>query len=91
MFYKCVILFMCLDIFTNAFSNQMLIYCTQSVFEYAKTKSQQRFNAFVFTTWIIQSLYFLYPEFQASVGTAWFVSDLVGNSENSFVFVTWLI
>ena len=53
-------------------------------FEYAKTKSQQRFNAFVFTTWIIQSLYFLYPKFQASVATAWFVSDLVGNSENSF-------
>ena len=47
-------------------------------------------SAFVFTTRIVQSLYFLYTKFQASthlvwfVPTAWFVSDLAGNPEDQF-------
>ena len=43
------------------------------IFAYAKTKAQISFavtakliSAFVFATWIVQFLYFLYPEFPAS-------------------------
>ena len=45
----------------------------KSSFVYANTKMQiscavtaQQINAFVFATWIVQSLYFLNPKFQAS-------------------------
>ena len=51
---------------------------------YAKTKTQISFavtakliSAFVFATWMVQSLYFLNPKFRASI--ARFVSDLVRN------------
>ena len=48
----------------------------------------QLFSAFVFTTWIVQSLNFLNPKFQASSHLLWliarFVSNLVGNSEYRF-------
>ena len=47
-------------------------------FAYAKTKMQisfgvtaKLFNAFVFATWIVQSLYFLNPKFQASSYLLW--------------------
>ena len=37
-------------------------------------------SAFVFTKWIVQSLFYLYPKFQVfSTCTGQFVSDLVGN------------
>ena len=45
-------------------------------------------SAFVFTTRIVKFLYFLNPKFQASTifcgCTAWFVSDLVENTEDRF-------
>ena len=44
-------------------------------------------SAFVFTTRIVKFLYFLNPKFQASTicgCTAWFVSDLVENTEDWF-------
>ena len=60
------------------------------IFVYAKTKTQISFavtakliSAFVFAIWIVQSLYYLNPQFQASSQLLWlynrFVSDLVGN------------
>ena len=62
---------------------------------YAKTKAQisctvttQLISAFVFATWIVQSLYFLNPKFQTSSlfcgCAAWFMSELFGNSEDRF-------
>ena len=68
------------------------------LFAYGKTKTQISFavtaeliSVFVFTTQIVQSLYFLNLEFQASRSscvfcgcTARFVSDLVGNPEDRF-------
>ena len=64
-------------------------------FAYAKTKTQVSFavtakliSAFVFATRIVQSLYFLNPNFKLltiSCGcTARFVSDLVENPEDWF-------
>ena len=64
---------------------------------YVKTKAQISFEvtpkliiAFVFTTQIVQSLFFLNPKFQVSSHLLWlyslvnFVSDLVGNPEDRF-------
>ena len=61
-------------------------------FACAKTKTQiscavivQLISAFVFTTRIVQSLYFLNPKFQASSHLLWLISlDLVGNPEDRF-------
>ena len=60
-------------------------------FAYTKTKAQISFavtakliSAFVFAIQIVQSLYCLYPKFQASGCTAQFVSDVVGNPEDRF-------
>ena len=47
-FYKCV------------FKSDAHILHSKCFLNLQKTKSQQRFNAFVFTTWIIQSLYSVY-------------------------------
>ena len=60
------------------------------IFAYAKSKEQiscavtaQLISAVVFTTWIVQSLFFLNPKFQASSRfLRLFVSDLVGNHED---------
>ena len=64
--------------------------------DFAKTKPQISFavtakliSAFVFATWIVQSLYYLNPKFQASIAifcgcTAPFVWDLVENPEDQF-------
>ena len=44
-------------------------------------------SAFVFATWIVQSLFYLNPKSQDSIlcgCTARFVSDLVGNPEDRF-------
>ena len=47
-------------------------------FAYAKTKTQISFavkiSAFVFATWIVHYLYFLYPKFQASSNLQWLYS-----------------
>ena len=53
-------------------------------------KTQNREAAFVFTTWIVQSLFYLNPKFQASIVifcscTAWFVSAQVGNQNVGFL------
>ena len=62
-------------------------------FAYAKTKTQISFpvtakliSAFVFATWIVQSLYFrnFKPLAILSGCTAWFVSDQVRNLEDRF-------
>ena len=64
-------------------------------FAYAKTKMQISFavtakliSLFVFATWIVQSLFYLNPNFKPLAifcgFTAWFVSDLVGNPEDWF-------
>ena len=51
------------------------------------TVPEQLITTFVFTTWIVQSIYFLNPKFQASINsqfcgcTARFVSDLVRNTK----------
>ena len=48
----------------------------------------QLISVFVFATWIVQSLYCLYPNFKPLAifcgCTARFVSDLVGNPEDQF-------
>ena len=65
------------------------------IFAYAKTKPQiscavtaQLISAFVFATWIVQSLYFLNPNFKPLAifcdFPARFVWDLVGNPEDRF-------
>ena len=53
------------------------------IFAYAKTKPQiscavtaQLISAFVFATWIVQSLYFLNPKFRASSHLLWFPSPV---------------
>ena len=53
------------------------------VFAYAKTKTQISFavtakliSAFVFATWIVQSLFYLNPKFQASSHLLWLYSPL---------------
>ena len=58
----------------------------EKTISYAKTKTQISFavttkliSAFVFATWIVQSLYFLNPKFQASCHLLWLYSlDYVG-------------
>ena len=52
-----------------------------TVFAYAKTKTRISFavtanlmSAFVFSTWIVQYLYFLNPKFQASTHLQWLYS-----------------
>ena len=66
------------------------------LFACAKTKAQiscaiivKLISAFVFATWIVQSLYFLNPKFQACSHllngcTDQFVSDQVGNHKDGF-------
>ena len=59
-------------------------------FAYAKTKTQISFvvtakliSAFVFATWIVQSLYFLNPKFQASSHLLWLSSPVcVASGQN---------
>ena len=53
------------------------------IFAYAKTKPQiscavtaQLISAFVFATWIVQSLYFLYPKFRVSSYLLWLYSPV---------------
>ena len=53
------------------------------IFAYAKTKTQISFtvtakliSAFLFTTWIVKSLYFLSPKFQASSHLLWLYSPV---------------
>ena len=53
------------------------------IFAYAKTKTQISFavtakliSAFVFATWIVQSLYFLNPKFQVSSHLLWLYSPV---------------
>ena len=53
------------------------------IIAYAKTKPQiscavtaQLISAFVFATWIVQSLYFLNPKFRASSHLLWFPSPV---------------
>ena len=54
-------------------------------FAHAKTKAQ--ISALVFTTQIVQSLFFLNPELHCFCdSTGQFVSDLVGNPEDRWVF-----
>ena len=55
--------------------------CENQHFAYAKTKTQISFtvtamliSAFVFATWIVQSLYFLNPKFHASSHLLWLYS-----------------
>ena len=75
-------------------SGELCCHATALV-AYATTKTQISFavtakliSVFVFATWIVQSLFYLNPKFQASSYlcgfTAWFVSDLVGNPEDRF-------
>ena len=79
----------------NLSSFYMSLVVRKQFFAYAKTKTQISFavtakliSPFVFATWIVQSLYFLNPKFQASSHLLWltahFVSDLVGNPEDRF-------
>ena len=55
------------------------------IFAYAKTKTQiscavtaKLISAFVFATWIVQSLYFLNSNFQASIHLQWLCSPFRG-------------
>ena len=72
-----------------------LAYMRRVIITYARTKVQiscavtvQLISTFVFTTQIVQSLYFLNPKFHASSHLVWlyssFVSDLVGNPVHRF-------
>ena len=60
-------------------------------FAYAKTMMQiscavtaQLISAFVFATWLVQSLYLLNPKFQASSLFLFLYSPLVGNPKGLF-------
>ena len=62
-------------------------------FTYAKIKTQiscaviaQLISAFVFDRRAVQFVLYLFPKCQAS-STGWFVSDLVGNTEDRFSHV----
>ena len=62
---------------------QLSLVLGKRLFAYAKTKAQISFavttkliSAFVFATWIEQSLYFLNPKFQASSHLLWLYSPV---------------
>ena len=78
-----VILYTCLAFYGGAgVVGPIKEYCEKTVFlTYAKTKTQISFevtakliSAFVFATWIVQSLYFLYTKFLASTHHDWLCS-----------------
>ena len=65
----------------NSTLNIWASFWENRIFAYAKTKMQiscavtaQLISAFVFATWIIQSLYFLNPKFRASSHLQWLPS-----------------
>ena len=70
----------------------------KAAFAYAKTKTQiscavlaQLISAFVFATWIVQSLFYLNPKCQASSHLLWLYSRVCvgpgpGNPEGRFAY-----
>ena len=67
----------------GAVADAMSRVARNRIFAYAKTKTQISFavtakqiSAFVFATYIVESLYFLHPKFQASSPLLWLYSPV---------------
>ena len=71
-----VVVFCCFFVCLFAFLSRIV---KKPDLRYAKTKEQvtaKLISAFVFATWIVQSLYLLNPKFQASRYLLWFGSPV---------------
>ena len=75
--------------FSIYFTSISAMPCENQIFAYAKSKTPiscaitaQPISIFVFTSWIVQSLFFLYKKFLVFFSNA--VSDLIGSPKGPF-------